>query len=256
MIGAKAATVTARVAACVVALAVSAQAFAEKTTTEFANGATRPKSVALLPVDSTINRAKVVDTDSLVDDGLRYGSMFNAQVKMLLESKGYTVEVVNTDRINSDPQLQEYLVEATRGFKDMMSKYRPKKLESRIYNAGPSAKLLAQKLGVDALVFSTMTVTITGAGKAIMSGLFGGTTSGASSNLQVVNGKTGDLEATFFGVAIVTPGDKTEQDLAAYVETLATRTMKRMPGSDPNSRIDVAQSDDDVLNDADAVLKR
>jgi len=32
--------------------------------------------------------------------------------------------------------------------------------------------------------------------------------------------------------------------------------MKRMPGSDPNSRIDVAQSDDDVLNDADAVLKR
>ena len=45
-------------------------------------------------------------------------------------------------------------------------------------------------------------------------------------------------------------------DLAAYVETLATRTMKRMPGSDPNSRIDVAQSDDDVLNDADAVLKR
>jgi hypothetical protein len=32
--------------------------------------------------------------------------------------------------------------------------------------------------------------------------------------------------------------------------------MNKMPGSDPSSRIDVAQSDDDVLNEADAVLKR
>src|SRR5215831_3792473 len=119
MIGAKTPTVTAWVAACVAALAVSAQAFAEKTTVEFANGKTRPKSVALLPVDTTVNRAKVVDTDSLVDQGLRYGSLFNADVKALLESKGYAVEVVDTKRINSDPQLQEYLVEATRGFKDM-----------------------------------------------------------------------------------------------------------------------------------------
>jgi hypothetical protein len=252
VIGAK----TRIVAACVAALAFSAQALAEKTTAEFANGTTRPKSVALMPVDTTVSRAKVVDTDSLVDQGLRYGSQFNARVKELLESKGYAVEVVDTNRINSDPQLQEYLVEATRGFKDMMSKYRPKKLESRIYNAGPSAKLLAQKLGVDALAFSTMNITITGAGKAIVSGLFGGTTSGANANLEVVNGKTGDLEATFIAIALVTPGDKTDDDLAAYVDTLAKRTMNRMPGSDPNSRIDVAQSDDDVLNDADAVLKR
>jgi hypothetical protein len=252
MIGAK----TRIVAACVAALAISSQAIAEKTTVEFANGATRPKSVALMPVDTTVNRAKVVDTDSLVDQGLRYGSLFNERVKALLEAKGYAVEVVTTDRINSDPQLQEYVVEATRGFKDMMSKYKPKKLESRIYNAGPSAKLLAQRLGVDALVFSNMSVTITGAGKAIVSGLFGGTTSGANSNLEVVNGKTGDLEATFLAIALVTPGDKTDEDLAAYVDTLAKRTMNRMPGSDPNSRIDVAQSDDDVLNDADAVLKR
>ena len=252
MIGAK----TRIVAACIAALAISAQALAEKTTVEFANGTTRPKSVALMPVDTTVNRAKVVDTDSLVDQGLRYGSMFNERVKALLESKGYAVEVVDTNRINSDPQLQEYLVEATRGFKDMMTKYKPKKLESRIYNAGPSAKLLAQKLGVDALAFSTMNITITGAGKAIVSGLFGGTTSGANANLEVVNGKTGDLEATFIAIALVTPGDKTDEDLAAYVDTLAKRTMNRMPGSDPNSRIDVAQSDDDVLNEADSVLKR
>src|SRR5689334_14084027 len=104
MIGAKAR----RVAACVAALAISAQAFAERTTVEFANGTTRPKSVALLPVDSTVNRAKVVDTDSLVGDGIRYGSLFNARVKALLEGKGYAVEVVDTNRINSDPQLQEY----------------------------------------------------------------------------------------------------------------------------------------------------
>ena len=244
------------VLSCAAALAWSTLALAEKTTTEFANGSTRPKSVALLPVDATVNRAKVVDTDNLVDDGLRYGSLFNVRVKAALESKGYHVEVVDTARINSDPQIQEYVVEATRGFKDMMSKYKPKKLESRIYNAGPSARLLAQKLGVDALAFSTMSVTITGAGKALMAGFLGGSTQGASANLEVVNGKTGDLEATFFAIAIVSPGDKSDDDLAGYVDTLARRTMNKMPGSDPNSRIDVAQSDDDVLEEAEKTLKR
>jgi hypothetical protein len=89
-----------------------------------------------------------------------------------------------------------------------------------------------------------------------MAGFLGGSTQGASSNLEIVNGKTGDLEATFFAVAIVSPGDKSDDDLAGYVDALARRTMNRMPVSDPNSRIDVAQSDDDVLDEAEKTLKR
>ena len=56
----------------------------------------------------------------------------------------------------------------------------------RIYNAGDSARLLAAHLGVDAIAFSTLSMTITAAGKAIVAGLFGGSTAGTSSKLVIV----------------------------------------------------------------------
>jgi len=240
----------------VAAIVCSTSAFAEKTTAEYANGTTRPRSIALMPVDATVTRAKVVESEGLVDDGLVYGELFNSQVRERMTAKGYKVVVVDADRINTDPKLQELVVEATRGFKDMMGKYKPKKLEARQLNAGDPARLLADYLGVDALAFSTLSMTITKAGKAIFAGFTGGSTQGTSSNLEIVNGKTGDLEAFFFGVALVGPGDKTDEEMAAYVHTCAERTMNRMPGSDPSSRIEVATSDDDVLDEAEKTLKR
>lgn len=252
MIGARAGIVVSSIAA----VAWSTSAVAEKTTAEYANGTTRPQSIALMPVSATVTRAKVVENEGLVDDGLVYGELFNAQVRELMTAKGYKVVVVDADRINTDPKLQELVVQTDRGFKDMMSKYKPKKLETRMLNAGDSARLLAQYLGVDALAFSTLNMTITKAGKALLAGFTGGSTQGTSSNLEIVNGKTGDLEALFFGVAIVTPGDKTSGEMAGYVHTVAERTMNRMPGSDPSQRIEVATSDDDVLDEAEKTLKR
>ena len=86
------------------------------------------ESIALLPVEATVNRARVIETEGLVDEGLVYGEMFNSQVEAFLAAKGYEVQIIDPERINSDPQLQEYFVDANRGFDDMMSKYRPKKL--------------------------------------------------------------------------------------------------------------------------------
>ena len=177
------ATKTGIVISTVAALACTTQALAEKTTAEFASGATRPQSIALLPVEATVNRARVIETEGLVDEGLVYGEMFNSRVEAFLAAKGYEVQVIDPERINSDPLLQEYVVDANRGFDDMMSTYKPKKLESRIYNAGDSARLLADHLGVDAIGFSTLSMTITAAGKAIVAGLFGSSTAGTSSNL-------------------------------------------------------------------------
>jgi hypothetical protein len=240
------------------AFAWSTQALAERGfTNEFASGATRPRTIALLPPKATIVRARVVETEGLIDESVVFGSRYNQQLSTLLAAKGYEVKIVGTDTINSDPQLQEYVVDANRGFDEMVGKYRPKKLASRIYNVGDSSRLLAERLGVDAVAFSTLNVTITAAGKAIMSALIGGTSSGASSTLWVVNGDTGDLEATLFGVAIVTPGEKTDPELDAYVAQCAERTLKRMPGSDPTQRVDVASADDEeVLDEVEQLLKK
>ena len=240
-----------------VVLAFSAPAFAQHGfTPEFASGATRPRSVALLPVEASIVRAKVAETQGLIDESVAYGEVFNAQVKALLTAKGYEIQIVDADRINHDAQLQEYVVEANRAFDDMMKQYRPKKLEKRIYNAGDSVRLLASRLGVDAIAFGKVSITITPAGKAIVSALIGGSTAGATSNFAIVNGATGDLEAVQLGIVPVTPGDKTDQELQVYVATLAERATKRVPGADPSARIEIATAtDDDVLDEVESLIK-
>jgi hypothetical protein len=116
-------------------------------------------------------------------------------------------------------------------------------------------RLLANHLGVDAVAFSSLSMTVTPAGKTIVNALIGGTSSGASSSLAIVAGDTGDLEAVLFGIALVTPGEKTDAELNAYVAQVAQRTTNRMPASDPSARIDVASSDEDVLDEVESLLQ-
>jgi hypothetical protein len=240
------------------ALACSTQAFAERGfTDEFVSGATRPQSIALLPVQASITRAQVVETVGLIDESVVFGEKFNADVAALLTAKGYEVQIVDADRINADRMLQEYVVDAKRAYDEMIARYRPKKLADRIYNAGDSARLLAAHLGVDAVAFSRLSITITPAGKAIVAGLFGGTTSGASSMIGIVDGDTADLEVVQSGVAIVMPGEKTPDEIAAYVANLAAGSTRRLPGADPSQRpdVEVADSDEDVLDEVESLLR-
>ena len=239
------------------ALACSTAASAERGfTNEFLSGATRPKSIALLPAEATITRQQVVETKGLIDESVLFGAQFNADVAKVLADKGYEVQVVDSDRINADRALQEYVVDAKRAYDEMIARYRPKKLPDRIYNAGDSAKLLASHLGVDAIAFSKLSVTITPAGKAIVSALIGGTTSGANSMIGIVDGDTGDLEVVQIALAIVTPGEKTPDEIAAYVAGLAVGNTKRLPGADPSSRIEVAVSDEQTLDEAEALIRQ
>jgi hypothetical protein len=245
-----------RAAVCVAALAYGTQALAERGfTAEFASGTTRPQSIALLPVEANVTRARVVETEGLIDESIEYGELFAFQVETLLSDKGYSVKVIDAARINSDPVLQEYVIDAKRAYDAMIAQYRPKRLEKRIYNAGDSAKLLAAHLGVDAIAFPAIRMTITPAGKAIVSALIGGQTAGAFSTVSLVDGGTGDLEVVQNGFTYVTPGDKTDAEMQTYVSLLAANNMKRMPGPDPSARIDDTDaSDEQVLDEAEALL--
>jgi hypothetical protein len=246
-----------RIVLCAAAVACCAEAFAERGfTDEFVSGTTRPKSIALLPAEATVSRARVVETEGLIDESVVYGELFNQQVEKLLAAKGYQVQVIDADRINSDRALQEYVVDAKRAYDEMMMQYRPKKLVKRVYNGGDSAKLLAAHLGVDAIAFSRLNMTITPAGKAIVSALIGGTTAGANSMFGIVDGDTGDLEVVLIGIAFVTPGEKTDEELSGYVASLAASNTKRLPGADPSDRIEVAAGDDEVLDEVESLLEK
>ena len=127
------------------------------------------------------SRRAVVDTNALVDESTRLGALFATKLQAIMETKGYTVEVIDPQRINADPKLQEYVLDANRRFDEMRSRVRPRRIKRRIYNAGDEVRLLADYLGVDAIAFSHVNITITPAGKAIVSALIGGATAGASS---------------------------------------------------------------------------
>src|SRR5690606_4270002 len=177
------------------ALLVSAQALAALfSTEEFESGETRPVSIAVLPVEASIVRTKLVDTEALVDESTQLGADYAGKIAALLESKGYAVQVLDPQRINADVRLQEYVVDANRRFVELGGKVRGRRIKNRIYNAGDEVRLLADYLGVDAIAFSRLSITITPAGKAIMSALTGGSTSGAYSSLGVVDGASADLE--------------------------------------------------------------
>jgi hypothetical protein len=245
-----------RAAIALAALSLATEAFAERGfTDEFVSGATRPQSIALLPVEAAITRAQVVDTAALIDQSVVFGAQFNAEVAKILAQKGYEVQIVDADRINGDRMLQEYVVDAKRAYDEMIARYRPKKLAQRIYNAGDSAQLLAAHLGVDAIAFSKLDITVTAAGKAIVSALIGGTTSGASSMIGIVDGDTADLEVVQIAIAIVTPGDKTDEEISAYVANLAAGNTKRLPGADPSARVEGATSDDEVLDEVESLIR-
>jgi hypothetical protein len=249
-------TKTAIVVAGVAAFALSTPAFAQKTTPEYASGAARPKSVALLPVNATVTRARVVEAESLVDDGVQFGAQFDARMASLMAAKGYEVSVVGVDRLDADPKLQEYVVEATREFDDATSKCKPRNVPKHLCKVGDAARVLAAYLHVDALVFSALNLTITPAGRAIVTALFGGTAASASSSLDIVDGRSGELEALFFAGAVVLPGDKTDDEMREYVATLAERTANRMPSSDPSARIEAKDGDERAVEDAELLLTK
>ena len=146
------------------------------------------------------------------------------------------------------------MVDAKRAYDEMMVQYRPKRLTKRIYNAGDSVRLLAAHLGVDAIAFSRMNMTITPAGKAIVSALIGGATAGAIAQVCLVDGDTADLEVVQVGATAVGPGEKTPGELEAYMAMLAKANTRRIPAADPSARIDVAADDDQVLEDVEALL--
>lgn len=222
-------------------------------TPEFESGETRPVSIAVLAAEASIVRAKVVDTEALVDESTRLGATFAAALEKAMEAKGYSVEVIGAEQINADPVLQEHVVDANRRFDELQGQVRPRRIKRRIYNAGDEVRLLANHLGVDAVAFSGVDVTITPAGKAIVSALIGGNTAGAYATLALVDGVSGDLEAMANSIHIVTPGDKTDEEIEEYVTTLAQRAADDLPDADPSKRARDA-SDEDVLSDIESLL--
>jgi hypothetical protein len=237
------------------ALLAAAQVFAAmRATPEFQDGTTRPVSIALLPVQATVVKAKVVESENLVDESSELGGLLAAELEAIMESNGYLLELVSPERINADPRLQEYVVDANRRYDEMLGQVRLNRVKRRIYNAGDEMRLLAGYLGVDAIAFSRLQVVAATGGRTAVALLVGiGSMGGTSSTLSIVNGSSGDLEALFISANTGGSYKQIEEDPRGQMARVAAATLARLPNADPSVQA-VQTDDEDVLAEVESLL--
>ncbi|MGD8324656.1 MAG: hypothetical protein PVF50_09835 [Gammaproteobacteria bacterium] len=222
-------------------------------TPEFEDGSKRPVSIALLPPQASVATQRLVTAEAQVDESLEFAIIYTAQIAALLEEQGYLVEIIDADRVNADPRLQEYVVDANRRYDELLQQVRPRRIKKRLYNAGDEARALANHLNVDALGFPRLTVVGATGGKIAMSVLLGGSMGGSFGTLSLVDGHSGDLEAHLVG-----PGGnsarKFDEDPDGMIGRITDNLVKGLPNADPSARVEPETDDEDVLAEIESLL--
>jgi len=228
-------------------------------TKEFEQGATRPVSIALLPAHVELVKQRMIRREAEVDEAGELEAHLGAAVAAELATRGYQVRRLEAADISADPELQELVLDAERRYNELltniMAKLR-KQVTSRRYNAGDEMRLLASKLGVDAIAFVRMDVIAAAKGVQIMNMGMGGAQTMMA--VSLIDGRTADIEA-YLTLPILRRGkmfggyDDIMNDPDEEMARFAAATLGDLPDAAPALRIE--QSDDDVLEDLESLLQ-
>lgn len=230
-------------------------------TDEFADGSTRPVSIVVLPSHVELVKQKLLRQEAQVEESGDLEGHLTAAVAQEFRSRGYEVRIVDVDAIAADPSLQELVVDANRRFDELMTNVgarlsKSKNVQNREYNAGDEAKLLAARLGVDALVFARMQMVAPGAGVRALNFGVGG--EAAMLTVTIVDGISGDVEAY-----ITLPAMKRGKMFGGHDEIVANpetemanyagATLEDLPNADPSLRTE--RSEQGVISDLESILE-
>lgn len=232
-------------------------------TKEFEDGATRPVSIAVLPVHAEVLKQKIVENENQIEESAELAAHLTNAMITEFEERGYLVRVLSPQEINSDPELQELVVDADRRYGELLTQVQTKlkrQVAKRRYNAGEEMQFLAAKLGVDAIAFTRMQIVAAAPGRAALAWTVGIGSAGSTSmmSISVIDGQTADIEAYFVppvlrrGSAFSGYNDIME-DPVGEMAKMARITLDDLPAADPSAR--VRESDDDVLADLESLLE-
>lgn len=136
-------------------------------TEEFENGATRPRSIAFLPPHAMLIKQRIVKTEAQIEESTELSSHLAKSIADFFTRVGYDVRVLEPQTVNADPELQELVLDADRRYSEMLAQVRtklPRQIAKRRYQAGDEMRLLAAKLGVDAIGFADLHIHAAAAG--------------------------------------------------------------------------------------------
>ena len=229
-------------------------------TDEFEAGSTRPVSIVVLPSQVELTKQRMIRREAQVEESGQLESHLTDAVAAEFRARDYDVRVIDAAAISKDPQLQELVVDANRRFTEMMTNVqarlkKSKHVQQRRYNAGDTVKLLAARLGVDAVAFTRMQIIApSGAVRALNFGIGGET---AMMTVTVVDGTTADIEAyittpTFRRGSMFGGHDQIMENPDEEMAKYAGATLDDLPFADPSLREE--ESEDDVLSDLESLL--
>ena len=165
--------------------AVTAEA-AMHATKEFEQGATRPRSIAFLPPQAMLIKRKIVQTEQQIEESGDLAGYLGASVEAAFKAQGYEVRMLTPTEVGADPELQEMVLDASRRYSELLTQLRtrlPRQIAKRRYEAGDEMRLLAAKLGVDAVGFAEIQIYAAAAGASAVSILTGFGASGEHADL-------------------------------------------------------------------------
>lgn len=227
-------------------------------TDEFASGATRPVTIALLPSRVELVKQRIIRQKAQPEEAGELEGHLTAAVETELREKGYEVKVVSHEAIGADPELQELIVEANRSYDELLANVSVrlrKQIETRRYHAGDTMTLLANRLGVDAVAFVRM--QLIAAAKGVQALNFGMAGSQTMMSVSLIDKNTTDIEA-YVTLPILKRGkafagyDEVTRNPSEEMAKFADATLGDLLAADPSTR--VVQSDEKVLNDLESLL--
>lgn len=243
--------------------AVTAEA-AMHATKEFEQGATRPRSIAFLPPQAMLIKRKIVQTEQQIEESGDLAGYLGASVEAAFKAQGYEVRMLTPTEVGADPELQEMVLDASRRYSELLTQLRtrlPRQIAKRRYEAGDEMRLLAAKLGVDAVGFAEIQIYAAAAGASAVSILTGFGASGSSTLISVslIDGATSNIEA-FFVPPVLRRGsiagyDAIMEDPAGRIGELTEATLRDLPPMDIAARAAATESDEDVLSEVEDLLE-
>lgn len=251
-----------RVALSALALCAAPTAFSKViATAEFEDGSTRPVSLAVLPSQVELTKQKMLRQEAQIEESGVLESHLTEAVAAEFRQRGYEVAVADAATVAADAGLQELVVDANRRFSELLTNVgsrlsKSKNVRNREYNAGDEARILASRLGVDALVFARMQIVAPAAGvRALNMGMGGEST---MLSVTIVDGVSGDVEA-FITLPLMGRGkmfgghddiiENPEREMANY----ASGTLDELPEAQRELRAE--SSSEEVISDLESLLR-
>ena len=234
-------------------------------TPEFESGATRPVSIAFLPPHVDVIKRKVVQSEQQIEESTEFADFLAASVEKEFAAQGYRVTVLTAAQVNADPALQELVVDADRRYSELLTQVRaklPRQIKKRRYQAGDEMRLLAAKLGVDAVGFADMQIVAAAKGASAVALLTGIGAAGSSTMLSVsiIDGRSANIEAFFVPPALrrgsIAGYDAIMADPAGKIAEVAEMSLRDLPVADASARAPAKGKDEDVISDVESLLDK